>query len=169
MATSSRECILYYLPLFKLTVRELWPDNPSDRLEIDQLFGADALQWWNNISAQAERERRTIAQGFEWWPNLSMAEQYARIAEMTQDVPCDSSNNDLAWCRWQPAKPGFYKLTASGAWVSNGSGIRNWVSPQTETNLSNAVSRLSSAARTRLLNQVNSWGLTRTTSDSTPR
>ena len=160
MATSSRECILYYLPLFKLQVRELWPDNPSDLMEIDELFGTDALQWWHNIATQAERERRTNAQGWQWWPNLTAAEQLTRIDDMTQDVRCDSNNAELAWCRWQPTKPGFYKLTGFGAWVSNSSGIRGWRSPQNETSIANAVSGLTSAARTRLLNQISNWGLT---------
>ena len=160
MANSSRECIIYYLPLFELKVRELWPDNPTDFLEIQDLFGADSLAWWNNIPTDDEKRRRTQAQGLEWWDDLNAAERTDRIAEMTQEINCDSSNDDLAWCRWQSAKPGYYKLTGFGAWVLNSSGIRTWVSSQTATSLNNVASGLSSGVRTRLLNRINGWGLT---------
>ena len=127
--SGTSECFLYYLPLFKIIVRELWPDNPSDRKDIDELFGADALQWWNNIGTQQERELRTKAQGFEWWPSLSPAEEIARTAKMTQNIRCDSNRNAAAWCRWQAPKPGYYKLTGAGAWVPTDAGNREWMDP----------------------------------------
>ena len=152
--SGTSECFLYYLPLFKVIVRELWPDNPSDRLEIDELFGADALQWWNNIPTNEERERRTNAQGLEWWPNLSAADQAARIEEMTQDVRCDSNTNSLAWCRWQSAKPGYYKLTGAGAWVPTDAGNRQWIDSRQVPGFNNYLSGLSAADRTRLLRNL---------------
>lgn len=158
MAASSKECILYYLPLFKMTVQELWPDNPSDFLEIQDLFGADSLGWWTDIPTDEEKKRRTQAQGVEWWPDLTAAEQVERT-EMRQIISCDSSDDDLAWCRWQSAKPGYYKLTGAGSWVLRSSGIRTWISNQNWTDLNNAAIGFSSQRRTRLLNQINGWGL----------
>ena len=99
MARRTRSCYLYYVPLFKLKVRELWPDNLSDYLEIQDLFGADSLDWWNSIGTVAERERRTNAQGFEWWNNLTPAEQADRIDEMTHEVSCDNNTDEAVWCR----------------------------------------------------------------------
>ena len=152
--SGTSECILYYLPLFKIIVRELWPDNPNDRLEIDQLFGTDALQWWHDIPTNAERERRTNAQGFEWWPNLSTTEQEARIAEMTENVRCDSNTNSLAWCRWQAPKPGYYKLSGAGAWVPTDVGNRVWMGSSQVRTVNNYLSGLSTADRVNLLNAL---------------
>ena len=153
--SGTSECALYYLPLFKVIVRELWPDNPNDRLEIDELFGTDALQWWDDIPSDAERERRTKAQGFEWWPNLSTAEQDARIAEMTQDVRCDSNTNSLAWCRWQAPKPGYYKLSGAGAWVASDVGNRVWdLTARQARRINNYLSGLSTTDRADLLNNL---------------
>ena len=152
--SGTSECFLYYLPLFKIIVRELWPDNPSDRLEIDELFGADALQWWDNIPTQAEKERRTKAQGFEWWPNLSTTEQVARTEEMTQDVRCDSNTNSLAWCRWQAPKPGYYKLSGAGAWVPTDAGNRQWIDSRQVRRINTYLSGLSTQDRIDLLNDL---------------
>ena len=156
---SGRECILYYLPRFELKARELWPDNPTDRQEIEDLFGVDALGWWNTMT-QDEKERRTQAQGLGWWNDLTAVDRDARTADMTQEMDCDSTNNNLAWCRWQSAKPGYYKLTGFGAWIMSYWRNRNWISTQNWTIYNNTVSRLSSTNRTDLLNKINGWGLT---------
>ena len=152
--SGTSECFLYYLPLFKIIVRELWPDNPSDRLEIDELFGTDALQWWHDIPTNAERERRTNAQGFEWWPNLSTTEQDDRIAEMTENVRCDSNTNSLAWCRWQAPKPGYYKLAGAGAWVPTDAGNRQWMTSSQVNTINNYLSGLSTQDRIDLLDDL---------------
>lgn len=149
--SGTSECFLYYLPLFKIIVRELWPDNPSDLMEINELFGADALQWWHNINTQAERERRTGAQGFEWWPSLSAAEQEARTAEMTQEVSCDSSVHLPAWCRWQAPKAGYYRLTGAGAWRPTDAGNRQWIGSSEAARINQYLSGLSASQRNQLL------------------
>ena len=155
LASAASECILYYLPLFKIIVRELWPDNLNDRREIDELFGTDALHWWNNISTDEEKERRTKAQGFDWWPNLSTAEQDDRIAKMTHDVRCDSNTESLAWCRWQAPKPGYYKLTGAGAWQSTDVGNRVWdLTARQRRRINNYLSGLSTTDRADLLNNL---------------
>ena len=52
------ECLYERVPLFELTIKQLWPDNPADLAEIDRLFGSAALDWWNALTTPAERQER---------------------------------------------------------------------------------------------------------------
>lgn len=160
MANASGECVSSYLPLFKLVVRELWPDNPADYGAIRDLFGADSLDWWDAIPTDTERKRRTEARGLEWWNDLNAAEQEDRTARMTHDVSCDSSNGATAWCRWQPAGSGFFRLTGAGAWLLGNSGNRTWIFPDGETAINDALGRLDATGRASLLSQISGAGLT---------
>ncbi len=157
--SGANECFLQILPQFKIIVQELWPDNPSDHAEIIQLFGTDALEWWDNIATEAEKMRRTTAQGIKWWDSLTAAEQEDRPSEMTQEVRCDNSSLRWVWCRWQTPKPGYYRLTGAGAWVTTDAGNRQWIDQNAVARVNDYLSRLTTAQRARLLGRlgVSSW------------
>ena len=126
------ECAVSEGPIFRLIVEELWPDNGpdyqpdcsvlpgderprSDAEAIRELFGEDSLRWWCMLSGN-ERRRRTLARGLEWWDDPT-TDQAARVEELTEKADCNYSiSRDLIWCRWVPARPGYYRLTGAGAW-----------------------------------------------------
>ena len=110
-------------PYFDLIVEELWPDNPAGRAEILALFGQDSLDWWESLGTQAQRDR-TRARRLAWWPDLSTAEREERTANLTVQVAC--VGNDPPMCRWTPARSGYFKLTAGGAWHMSSGNVRNW-------------------------------------------
>ena len=111
-------------PYFDLIVEELWPDTPAGRAEILALFGQDSLDWWESLGTQAQRDR-TRARGLDWWPDLSTDDSRAeRTAELTVQIEC--AGNDPPMCRWTPARSGYFKLTAGGAWHMSSSNVRNW-------------------------------------------
>lgn len=155
MATSGavHECILRHIPLYKLVVRELWPDNPSDRLDIDNLFGTDALQWWDAMTSDEQR-RHTGARGLGWWPDLSNDERNARITRMTQDVSCDSEVDAQIWCRWRALKSGYFELRGAGAWLLLDSGNREWINPGSVARINSYLGGLSTAGRSQLLSDL---------------
>lgn len=140
--SDSGECALYQLPVFKVTVRELWPDNPADEQDIEFLFGADALAWWDSTTDEEERRRRTGAQGLEWWPDLTTEQQSARIADTTEEVLCDNRANSLQWCRWRPNKSGYYKLIGAGAWLTQYLGRRQWKSQDSLNQIDESLGNL---------------------------
>ena len=126
------ECAVSEGPIFRLIVEELWPDygpdyqpdcsvlpgdeRPgSDAEAIRELFGEDSLRWWCMLSGN-ERRRRTLARGLEWWDDPT-TDRAARVDELTEKADCNYSiSRDLIWCRWVPARPGYYRLTGAGAW-----------------------------------------------------
>ncbi len=88
-------CLIRNLPDFRVRVEELWPD--SDASDIRALFGSDALDWWEALTP-AQQMSRTAARG----------------AKLTQVVRCNYDTD--VWCNWRPARPGYYRLVAAGAW-----------------------------------------------------
>ena len=68
-ATQSYECIIRFLPYFRLVVEELWPDRAADATAIEALFGPDTLVWWHSLTP-AEQRLRTEARGLPYWPDL---------------------------------------------------------------------------------------------------
>ncbi len=129
-----KECEVSQAPRFKMVVQELWPDNgptmyqsdcsvlPADRRPgsdaeaIIELFGTDSLDWWCKLS-DAERRRHTAARGLAWWDDDPATEQAKRVKDLTEKVDCEyTTNGQTIWCRWVPTRPGYYRLTAAGAW-----------------------------------------------------
>ncbi|MDE0654206.1 MAG: hypothetical protein OXI26_11195 [bacterium] len=113
------ECVYRRGPLFQLTIRQLWPDDPADESEIAGLFGSAALDWWNALTTPAERQEAIESRGLGYWPNLSAADRALRTEELTEHVLCnyDRVYRAPVWCRWIPTAPGYYRITAGGAWV----------------------------------------------------
>ena len=121
MVDTYGECVYTRAPLFELTIKQLWPDNPADLAEINRLFEPAALDWWNALTTPAERQESIEARGPRYWPNLSAAERALREQELTQQVACnyDSYFRTQVWCRWTPTDTGLYRITAGGAWYGN--------------------------------------------------
>ena len=88
------ECTFRDFPRFKAIVEELWPDDPDHYDEIERLFGADALDWWDDLPAVQRPHRTELLQ---------------------QEVDCHSGPE--AWCRWTPVRSGYYRIKAAGAWL----------------------------------------------------
>ena len=120
----SRECRIGSDPYFDVIVEELWPDTAQHRQIIQQLFGMDALNWWNSLSS-SEQERRTLARGLQLLSSPpTTTELEARSAELATHIHCDLSNGRA--CRWLPRRPGFYRLRGVGAWLISVVGSRQW-------------------------------------------
>ena len=130
--TQDRVCTAIGSPVYRLLVRELWPDwggdntncaNPanapslSDAATIWTLFGEQSLDWWCALSV-GDRQDRISARGLRWWPDLTMpADQDARNESLIHSFPCEyRSSDNTVWCRWIPARPGFYALHMGTAW-----------------------------------------------------
>ena len=92
-------CFYQDQPVFRVIVEELSPD--SDEAAIEELFGADSLDWWDAMTVE-ERDNLKAARG----------------ATRTIEVPCN--RGDVIWCRWTPSRSGYYRLTAAGAWIVKG-------------------------------------------------
>ena len=119
-----RECRVGSDPYFELIIEELWPDTAQHRLLIQQLFGTNALNWWNSLSP-SEQERRTLARGLQLLSSPPTAtELEARSAELTTQFHCNLSDGRA--CRWLPGRPGFYRLRGVGAWQVSVVGSRQW-------------------------------------------
>lgn len=109
------ECYVSGRPHFKVTIEELWPDNPEHETAIADLFGPHALDWWTEPGVSDEDRRRlTTNRGLVPWEDLTDDERTQRDAELTQSVDCNVGAD--VWCRWLPARRGYYRLTAAGAW-----------------------------------------------------
>ena len=133
-------CLIQYLPDFRVRVEELWPD--SDESDIQALFGADALDWWTALT-EAHQRSRTEARGLNYvgataTPAERAAEQARRDADLTQIVRCDYGSD--VWCNWRPARPGYYRLRAAGAWqLQRFSHSRTWIAPEWWTAINAAL------------------------------
>ena len=92
---------------FSVAVESLWPaGDPTDSSDtgdsdlIRELFGSNALSWWDaDALSDAEKTRRTAA--------------FYSTSAGAVDVPC--SREDPVWCIWEPQQAGYYSLTATGA------------------------------------------------------
>lgn len=118
--SNPRRCRVWQLPRFRVAVRELWPDNLHDEGQIRTLFGAQAVDWWSNLTAQQQQER-TEARGLVYVPALAtraerVAELARREADLSEDIMCNVEAGTNAWCRWHPRRPGYYLLIGRGAW-----------------------------------------------------
>ena len=124
----SYECVVLDLPLFKLVMEELWPDRPADATAIAALFGSDALDWWIDLGTTPGAQKRiTEARGLPWWPDLtSSADQQARVESMKTKYDCHNDQGEQAWCRWTPARSGYYRLKVAGGWQMTLGLARGW-------------------------------------------
>ena len=147
----SDECVPTALPLYRLTMQELWPDRPADETAILSLFGADALDWWNDLaSVTGAQQRRTEARGLVWWPNATPAERAEREDALETKVDCNAGQDVAVWCRWSPARPGYYRLFVGGGWLMDIGGARGWRTAAQLQDLSNAVTALTAAQKTQV-------------------
>ncbi len=127
----SDSCLIRGRPQFRVTIRELRPDDPEDHAEILRMFGPGSLDWWANMPV-AERRRRTEARGLQFWPDLATAaaeaqERARRDADLSEELRCTRGSG--YWCRWAPRRPGYYTATAGGAWrVLRPAVTRQWLS-----------------------------------------
>ena len=114
----SFECVANHLPVYKLIVEELWPDRPDDAAAITAMFGPGALDWWTDLAREpGAQQRLTESRGLPWWPSLSTtAEQDQRIASLKTKAPCHAGQSVEVWCRWTPARSGYFRLKVGGGW-----------------------------------------------------
>ena len=149
MGNVSDECVPTVLPMYRLTAQELWPDRPADAAEILTLFGADALGWWNDLTLMpGAQQRRTEARGIIWWPNATPAERAEREDALESKADCRSDQDIDVWCRWAPARPGYYRLFVGGGWMMDIGGARGWKPHSELQNLSNSVTALTPDQKT---------------------
>ena len=121
----THECRVQERPYLAVDVEELWPDNARDRAIIEDLFGANALEWWNRLTSE-ERDRRTLARGLELLSDPpSTAELEARSRELTIQEHCHLDGGRT--CHWLPTRPGYYRLTGVGAWIMDRTSARSWI------------------------------------------
>ena len=100
------ECVLRKLPRFRVDIEELWPD--SDEAEIKALFGNDSLDWWSALSSPEQADRIS-----------------ARGTRHSEQIICNLAGR--IWCRWSPTRAGYFKASASAAWVvSKHTAERRW-------------------------------------------
>lgn len=102
------------IPQFRMTIRELWPDNLDDRNSIERHFGSETLDWWRTLVPDEQRNR-TLERGLDYWPEMLPADRESRLDSLTQEVDC---NHEVPWCRWVPSRTGYFEVTGSGAWIS---------------------------------------------------
>ena len=144
------ECTARDDPVFNILVQELWPDQERDQEEIRHLFGADALQWWDDLTF-AQRRAITEARSITWHRPLNDAQSMARCMPPSQVPPCPTWDVSLTdqqsidrssalvtsevecrmdtyrTCIWNPPRPGYFKLIGAGAWRVTRSRVRNWI------------------------------------------
>ena len=157
---SASSLTVWTVPQFRMTIRELWPDNPSDLADINLHFGPEALDWWRDLAARSStaQKDRTLERGLGYWPDLSVADRESRVEELTQEVDC---NHDLpAWCRWVPSRTGYFKVTGAAAWFSTrwSRGGREILSAGSARRINTYLS--DSANRSAVAAQLASWGAT---------
>ena len=138
------ECLPRLPPRFKVTIEELWPDTDEHRTEILELFGPDALEWWNPLP-DGEKKLRTKARGIGWWNDLSAAEQQERNDKLTHEVACTVGAD--VWCRWSSARSGYYRLQGTGAWFLSRATSRGWALDHNLRILSTYLQNLKDAER----------------------
>ena len=122
------KCVVEGLPAFKLVIEELWPDKPDDETAIKELFGTDSLGWWDAISDENEKRRRTLNRGLpHYWPDaLTEADRETRDDALRTRVDCNVEPGKAAWCRWGPQRSGYFRLKVAGAWQMRLRGPRGW-------------------------------------------
>ena len=155
----SDECIPTTLPMYRLTMQELWPDRPADETAILSLFGTDALGWWNDLaSVTGAQQRRTEARGLVWWPNATPAEQAEREDVLDTKVDCNASQDVEVWCRWSPARPGYYRLFVGGGWLMDVGGARGWRTQAQLQSLSDEVTGLTPSQKDKVNESLEELG-----------
>ena len=125
------ECQIQRHPSFRIGIQELWPDTAADYDAIEDLFGSDALIFWDDAARAGEEAELTKAHGL---PVLSSpptrAELDARTAVLYSEADCEHHAPRLERlgdvCIWTPARPGFFQLTGMGAWSVKRSNPRQW-------------------------------------------
>ena len=149
------ECVFWDEPepQFQLTIRELWPDNAADRADIDSLIGSSALAWWDDLLPE-EQEARTL----DRWPDLEPADRAVRLEELTEVLTCNHSLP--VWCRWTPARSGYYKISGAAVWLS-----KRWVQRGRRIMTARQADRIAAAlddpaTRDSVRDQLDEWGAT---------
>ena len=128
----SRQGVSWYddgdIPEFSLLITDLWPD--IDAAEIKELFGEDALKWWDQMTDPADKSRASEARGYVYIDEnvLSQAEiteeRSRRTWERTEEIPCEfpvpgAQSSSALRCRWTPRRVGYYSVQAAGVWRLN--------------------------------------------------
>ena len=114
-------CLARKRPDFRVRVEELWPD--TDASDIRALFGSNALDWWTALT-----------------PAQQMSRIASRGTRLTQELRCNYGAD--VWCNWRPARPGYYRLVAAGAWYLDNLRSRSWRRPIQVTLINNALSTM---------------------------
>ena len=163
LANQSFDCVVEGLPAFEVIVEELWPDK--DYTAISQMFGADALSWWDALSDthgnpdHEARRRRTQARGITYWPDLTDANaRRARDESLETRVSCNTEQAQIPWCRWIPARSGYYRLKVAGAWLLHAREDRFWKSARQLRNLRTRVANLTPTQRARTFDTLAALG-----------
>lgn len=134
-----RECRPASPPLFDMIVEEFWPDTAEHRAVINDLFGDDALDWWNDLDLP-ERKRLTAARGLRWWDDLGTGterneEREHRSDSLVSRIECrellssheDPSPRTEPSCVWVPERPGYYRAVGVGGWpLAIAEAARGW-------------------------------------------
>ena len=156
LANRTSECIVLFLPLFRLSVEELWPDRREDAEAIASLFGPEALDWWNHLAGiPGAQERLTERRGLPWWPDLETPEQRAARTELLETrIDCRGEQDIPVWCRWVPSRSGYYRLKVGGGWLMSVGRSRNWKSDALLNLLSTQVQALDQTEREQVIDSL---------------
>ena len=146
------KCVVDGLPAFRVVIEELWPDKPDDETAIRELFGTDSLGWWDAISDENEKRRRTRARGLPlYWPDPATQEdRQARDDALRTKVDCNVEIDKAVWCRWNPQRSGYFRLKVAGAWHLDARGGRGWISANALRGLRNTVRNFDEDDRSKL-------------------
>ena len=136
-AQIDEECFTWFMPSFRVSAEEIWPDVDADAIR--ELFGNNSLDWWDALSLD-EQQSRTQDRGLEWIDvsdPAAAAQREARRAELTEEADCNSDGRSETsfWCRWTPTRPGYYRLTAGGAWLLKNASLHGWVNNSVRTGI----------------------------------
>jgi len=106
-------CEISPYPRVRLEIEELWPNHTSGDYDtantehveaIKDLFGAETLDWWDDLSA-AQQIRYT------------QARQVLLNETVDCSVPSDVADSlEGFWCRWAPPRSGYFRVKAVAAW-----------------------------------------------------
>ena len=116
----THECKTRAESLFQLRIRELWPDDATDRAAITTLFGADSLLWWNNLTPQQQTDLTDARITDPMAAGLAADREDA----LTTNIAC--SLIDGKTCMWTPTRSGYFTVAGEGAWYSTITSTRKW-------------------------------------------
>ena len=116
----THECRTHSTNLFQLRIRELWPDDANDRAAITTMFGADSLQWWNNLTPQ----QQTDLTDTRITDPIAVGLATDRDDALTTNIECNLIDGKT--CMWTPTRSGYFIVFGEGAWYSTIESTREW-------------------------------------------